>query len=228
MSALRLWWFDLTRGTPTAVSVLLRELGRGRGIGLLLRFVWRKITSRPFRALERSGPLSPGERFTRHQLLPVLLLDDLLQDDASMDQDAARQILSQVVGESGARFIRYATGDPSPEDWAQTRNEQRMALANRSLRSFGNLEFRVVEDPASSFAFDVTRCHFVSLCHELDRPHLAPLFCQADEVLFGDPRLGVTLRRDQTLASGHDACTFRLSWDVQPEPGKEDAEDPAP
>lgn len=226
MTGMNLWWFDLTRGTPTAVSVLGRELGWSRAAGLLLRFVWRKITRDPFRSLKRTEPLSPGERFTRHQLLPVLLLDDLFLDDPSLDDDTARRVLGELVGESGARFIRYATGDPTPQRWERLSEAERQSLANSSLERFGNLEFRVLDVPQVSFAFDVTRCHFVSLCRELGRPHLAPLFCAADEVLFGDPRLGVTLGREQTLAEGGEACTFRLNWTAQSE--EAGARDPDP
>jgi hypothetical protein len=226
VSSPRSWWFDLTRGLPTAVGALRRRLGRRRTVGLLLRFVWRRFTRRPFRKLERDGPLSPGERFTRHQLLPVLLLDDLLRDEGRLDPAGIHELLGQVVGESGAAYIRHATGNPSPEEWDRKPEDQRLALANRSLVAFGNIEYQVLDDPGSSFAFDVTHCHFVSLCHELGRPELASLFCRADEVLFGDPGLGVSLQREETLAAGDGACTFRLDWTTQRGGARRAAPDP--
>jgi len=150
----------------------------------------------------------------------VLLLDELFREDGTLEPQEATRVLALVVGESGARFIRYATGDPSPETWAVTPEVERQALAQRSLDHFGNIEFQILEHPVASFAFDVTRCHFVSLCGELGKPHLTPLFCQADEVLFGDPRLEVNLHREQTLAEGHEACTFRLRWSAPPRDGE--------
>ena len=130
-----------------------------------------------------------------------------------MEQEQIRLLLADLVGASGARFIAYATGVPSPEVWHKMDHAARLAVATQSLDSFLNAEMVQINEPGSSFAFDVSHCHFVSLCHELDRPALATLFCRADEVLFGDPQFGVELRRESTLASGGSACTFRLHWD---------------
>ena len=212
MSPWRLRWFDLTRGTPTAVGALRRQIGWFKTLRVLSRFVWRKLWRRPFKGLKRSGPLTDAERFTRHQLLPVVLLDDILQVNMGFAPDRAHSILAEVVGSSGASFIGYATGIKSAETWAGQSPEERLKTARGSVAKFLNAEVEEVSEPGVSFGFNVTRCHFVSLCNELERPQLAALFCRADEVLFGDPAYEVHLDRAETLASGAPACTFRFRW----------------
>lgn len=179
---------------------------------VMARLIWRKLWRRPYKRLKRGGALSDAERFTRHQLLPVVHLDDVLRLDMGFQPDETTRILGEVVGSSGARFIAYATGIKSPAHWARQSNEERLSTARGSVAKFLNAEVEEVTEPGVSFGFNVTHCHFVALCHELDRPHLASLFCRADEVLFGDPAYEVQLDRSQTLASGAHACTFRFRW----------------
>ena len=216
MNHFQLVWFDLSRGLPTALGVMKDVLGWGTTVRVMRHFLWRKLTSKPFRELHRAGELSPGERFTRHQLLPVLILDDIFREVLEMEDEMLSSILGRIVGSTGAKFIAHAAGDPRPEDWQVMSGAEKRDLANRSLLRFLNAEASVVDAEPASFAFDVSRCHFVSLCGELGRPGLASLFCQADAVLFGDERFGVELRREQTLASGGSACTFRFHWEDNP------------
>ena len=72
-------WFEWTRGNRVALSVLRRHLGWGGLLRLLPRFLWRQLTTDPFAGLPTGKPLSRRERLSRRQLLPVLILDDLLQ-----------------------------------------------------------------------------------------------------------------------------------------------------
>ena len=69
-----------------------------------------------------------------------------------------------------------------------------------------------IDDPKAEFAFDVTFCHFVDLTQRLGRNHLAPLFCLADSVYFGQEDVDIRLDRDTTLAGGDDRCRFRFAF----------------
>ena len=51
MSRLRLLYFDLRHGLPTAVCVLRRELGLWSMLRTLLSLLWRGATRDPFRPL---------------------------------------------------------------------------------------------------------------------------------------------------------------------------------
>ena len=44
-----------------------------------------------------------------------------------------------------------------------------------------------------------------------DASHLAPLFCEADNLFFDGGRRGVRLERSETLASGGRRCDFRFT-----------------
>lgn len=210
MGTLALWWFDLTRGFPASLGVLRRRLGLWRFLRLLGAFMRRRITSRPFASL--GAPATPAERFTRHQLEPVLLLDAVMTRDLNMPSEETRAVLLEVVGEAGARFVLHQVRHPTAQVWAQKSEDERRALAHKMFAPFKNAEMHLVEVGERTLGFDVTRCHFVSLTQRLGRPDLAALFCHADSVAYGDPSVPVSLQRDSTLATGGARCTFRYAF----------------
>jgi len=179
---------------------------------VLVCFVARKITQRPFRNLERQGPLTLEERLTRHQLEPVLILHSVFRRDLGLQQNAAISILKKVVGESGARFIQYAIKNPEEKVWKSMGVDEKNAFARQGLKQFFNLVASITVERPFDFAFDVKKCHFVALTHELGRSELAPLFCAADQVLFSRPELKILMTREETLAQGHPRCAFRFTW----------------
>lgn len=208
--SLRLLWFDLRHGLPTALRVLVRELGLLRALRVVLALVWRDLTTRPFRALRDGPPPGPGERFTRRQLKPILLLDGVLRD--RLPAERAREVLAEVVAQSGARFVLFNIEHPSRDTWETLDDEGRRELAGGMLDRFGNAEAELVEVSDGGLGFDVGRCHFVELTQRLGRPELASLFCAADSVAYGDRRLPIALEREHTLARGDPCCTFRFRF----------------
>ncbi len=214
MTPAQLHWFDLTQGLPVSIGVLRAEIGWWNTSRVLPHLFWRRLTHNPFDELDSRGPISSRERFTRHQLRPVLLLDDVLRAVLRLSDEQVMSILRAVVGASGARFIAKTVGVPKPSVWATMTEDERQVLAAQGLSSFLNAETVKVEDSGTSFGFDVTFCHFVALCQRLNRPALAAVFCGADEVLFGDPRYEVILTRQTTLAKGGQRCTFRFDWNT--------------
>jgi hypothetical protein len=212
VNRLRLLRFDLRHGLPTALRILRRELGLGRTMRVVLALLWRGLTRDPFRPLRGDPRPCPRERFTRHQLKPVLLLDGVLRESLRLESERVGEVLLAVVSESGARFVRFNVEHPTREEWSASSDEARRELALGLLARFGNAEAEVVEANAEGLGFDVSRCHFVDLCRRLDRPDLAPLFCAADSVAYGDPTLPVALAREQTLARGDARCAFRFRF----------------
>lgn len=170
--------------------------------------MWRSIAHDPLRQLPK--PTGWRERFTRHQLKPVLILEDVLT--ARMDRPATLAVLGDVVAHSGARFVASQVRHPAPAVWRKFTPAERDRTVAKLLSRFGNAEAHVVSHDDVALGFDVTFCHFVALCRQLGRPHLAPLFCKADSTYYDAPDSPVRLVRTQTLAAGDDRCTFRLSY----------------
>ena len=210
VSGLKQKWFDLTVGLPVALAALRKHLPKG-WLGVLVRFAWLDLTTNPFASLGRER-LSEGERFTRQQLRPVLILDRALGADERLDASARLELLESIVSETGARFIESNFSPPTPQEWSQLGPPERDGLVRRIMAQFLNAETALVADPDALAAFDVTRCHFAELTRRLDRPELAPLFCCADSVYFGRPEVPVRLSRLKTIAGGDDRCTFRFHF----------------
>jgi len=212
MKLLKLHYFDLTRGLPTAVRVLHRAVGLSRLLKVLVAFVVRKTFRDPFRALPRQGRLSPAERFSRHQLRPVVVLYDVLQDKLDWSQEDALTVVGEVVAQTGAKFIASNFSTPTAAMWNGYERAEKKAFAERITHQFLNAETSIIESAGYELSFDVTRCHFAQLCRELDRPELARLFCRADSVYFDRPDVPIQLTRLHTIADGSPRCEFRFSF----------------
>lgn len=214
MNTLKLTYFDITQSFPLAAKILIQNLGLLATLQVFILFGLKKISFKPFQSLRREKPLARAEALTRHQLLPVLLLDSILTHRLKLKPEHSLAILKEIVAQSGALFIQYAMKSPNPAVWHRMGTEAKNQFASNGLKQFFNAETHVVQDPKASFGFNVSLCHFVTLTKELGRQDLAPLFCAADEVLFDRPELHVILKRDETLAQGHAQCAFRFQWDA--------------
>ncbi len=213
MNAFQLTFFELTQSFPLSAKILHKNLGLLLTIKVFVLFAIRKLTFRPFNTLNNKQPLNRAEALTRHQLLPVLLLDSIFTKNLKLSPKQSLSILKEIVGESGALFIQFAVKNPKPSTWHQMDLEQKNLFASNGLKQFFNAEMQIVKDANASFGFDVSLCHFVALTNQLGRPDLAPLFCGADEVLFDRPELQIEMHRKETLAQGHSKCAFRFNWD---------------
>lgn len=210
--------FDLRVGLPVTWATLRAALGPGGAARILGRVIRGQLVERPFAAL---GPATdPREVFTRGQLEPVLLLDAALRAEPTLDADARRALLAEIVGRSGAEFIARQLRPPSPEAWRALDAAGRDRFVDAVIERFPNAEAERVEAPDAEVAFDVRRCHFVELCRRLGREDLAPLFCGADAVYFSRPESPIRLRRAETLAGGDARCAFRFELADAPDSGE--------
>jgi hypothetical protein len=204
--------FDLTIGLPTAVSVLRRRLSPLA----TARVVGRVITGGlrdPLSGLANAEWPADKEKLVRYQLRSAVLLDDALMRERALSEDARIEVLSDVVSQTGARFVQYITSFPDVAAWRAASEAERRGYVDGSVQRFFNIATRnhTVEDAALSF--DVCECRFVPLVRELGRPYLAKMFCEADTVYFSQPDAPVRLRRSGTLAGGASHCDFRFEYD---------------
>jgi hypothetical protein len=211
-SKAQLIWFDLRAGTPTALATLQRHLSAVELARALLRFGWRSATQDPLRGIETKGWPAEQEPLVRHQLKPVLLLDDTLRHDLGLSHERTMAILLDVVRMSGARFIEHNVPAIPPDAWAAANPETRYQFIERLTRRLFNARVEHIEAQPKRLSFQVTSCRFVQLCAALDRSYLAPLFCAADSQFFDSPT-SPKLTRPSTLAGGGPCCHFIFSYD---------------
>jgi len=210
VNKLELIRFDLTRGLPTAIKALREDLSVTAFLYALTCFSVRSIFSRPFSELGRSQ--SAAEDFTRHQLKPAILLDDVLKRDLKLNNNKRLSIMEKVIANSGAQFIESNVRIPSPHEWTQMTDDERIQFTQNTMAKFLNAETQIAETPQDVFGFDVTTCHFASLTRQLKREHLSKFFCQADSIYFSRPDVLVQLTREDTIAGGQQHCTFRFQF----------------
>ena len=204
-------WFELTGGHAKAVSILVGHLGwvgAGRAAAGLAR---RQLFADPFRDLPSPPSDDVGAWLSRRQLLPVLLLDDALQQDLGLTRERAHAVLGDLVADVGAVLLKRRFPALAPEAWADAAPDTREAVVRRVFARLGNIAAADVRSGDDWVALDVKGCTFVALCQAVGKPELAPLFCAADGRFFDRPDAPVTLERTTTLAQGGPCCDFRFS-----------------
>lgn len=79
------------------------------------------------------------------------------------------------------------------------------------------LEIEVLEQSATAFAFNVTRCRYAELYQSLGIPELGAVFsCNRDFALVEGFNPAVELTRTQTIMQGASYCDFRYRLGSQP------------
>jgi hypothetical protein len=203
--------FDLSAGLPTALHVLRAQLGWTRAIHALTRFMLRSLGRDPLRDLSTHGWPASQETLVRHQLRPVILLDDVLRLDLALPQERVMEILAQVIRMSGARFIEHNVPDIPRSSWRAADPAQRHSFVTRLTTRLFNAQIEDITTAPTTLAFRITACRFVQLTHALGRPQLAPLFCAADSQFFESPS-SPRLDRPSTIAAGDACCHFIFSY----------------
>ena len=208
---LRLIWFDLRAGLPIAIRELTKSLGIVLTIRALLHFLLRSTFQDPLKSLPK--PKTVSEVFSYHQIRPAFVLDDVLTHDLGMNDEDRHSILQAVITTTGAKYISTNVRIPSPAEWDGMSPSEKDTFTKTTMSRFLNAETQSVETPSDVFGFNVTNCHFAAICRKLDRNHLAPLFCGADQVYFERKEVLVQLDRRKTIAQGDHHCSFRFHFD---------------
>ncbi|MEE2716036.1 MAG: L-2-amino-thiazoline-4-carboxylic acid hydrolase [SAR324 cluster bacterium] len=107
--------------------------------------------------------------------------------------------------------------------YAQRFTESESPLKNfialfENWQSGNALEIEVHHESDTRFDFDVTRCKYAEMYHEMglgDIGHL--LSCNRDGTFCEGFHPDLKLQRDQTLMTGAPCCTFRYTFKPQPE-----------
>jgi len=202
--------FDLRTG----LWVASRHLRAHLGLGGLLRVLWgllRRATSDPLAGRQVPGWVGEREGLVHHQLRPALQLDQVLEQDLGLSVEARLPVLRDVIAETGAAFVATHARGVDLAAWRSTGTEGRARWAQGLTARFFNARIEAVETAEEGLAFTVTACRFATLVRELGRPHLAPLFCEADRIWFERTQTPVALERRGTLGQHDPVCDFRLT-----------------
>jgi len=200
--------FDLRAGFPTAVDRLRHHLG-WKAIRVLSHFARRDLTENHFLELDPAEDWS-SEALVRHQLKPVLILDDVLRLDLQLNPADANAILLDIVRSSGARFVEYNVPNIDKSVWQEADDSERHTFMNQLTERLFNARITDIQTSENHLEFKVSACRFVQILNTLNRPHLAAFFCEADSQFFSGPGLPI-LERPGTLAGGATCCHFRFT-----------------
>ena len=75
------------------------------------------------------------------------------------------------------------------------------------------LEIKVLEQSDTVFSFDVTRCKYAEMYHEMGLGHIGSLLsCNRDGAFCEGYDARIKLDRKQTIMGGSDRCTFRYQY----------------
>ncbi|MFK7986218.1 MAG: L-2-amino-thiazoline-4-carboxylic acid hydrolase [Sandaracinaceae bacterium] len=203
--------FDLAHGVPAALTVLWRHLSVRQAAQALGHYATRLLRD-PLADLPRTGWGPRREQLVRHQLRAAVRLDDALRSVSGLRAPERREVLRDVIAETGSRFIEANVPMPATETWVAASNADRARYANAVVARFFNADTSALDAGPRHFSFDVGACRFVQLCAALGRPSLAPLFCEADAVFFERPESPLRLVRTETLANGGARCDFRFRF----------------
>lgn len=182
----------------TVWQQLRLRLGGWSAIGVLLGVAWQKLRGAPFREL--GPPRDRRDRLSRRQCGDLILLDRVVR--RTSDAETAMAVARAAVLAGAVPFLDAMLPDAGLDELAQ--------LGPTIVEGFFNAEGEASVE-GDDFCFEVRTCRFVELLGAADARHLAPLFCEADNIYFDGKRKLITLRRTQTLAKGGDHCDFRFS-----------------
>jgi hypothetical protein len=203
--------FDRKVGLPVALTVLRARLSFGGLLKVLFRYVISSLRD-PLAGVSDDSWPEELEPLVRHQLRAAMRLDDATRGVGGLDEQTRRDVIREVIAETGARFIGAAVPLPNAADWQNASTDERERFAKEAAASFINAKTQNITVGDEAASFDVCECRFAQLTRIIDRPYLAPMFCEADSVHFARPESMVRLRRKSTIAEGANVCDFRLEF----------------
>lgn len=211
-NAIRLTWFELSRGNSLAIAILVRRFGLAKAIKLLLRLEWNLTFDNPFREINRQKAPDNNAKLSQKQMAPMIVLDRLLAEDG-LSQNERLDFLAELSGKVAASFLNYNIPPLSRAHWKNKSTEKKRAFLRKLTGRFFNAngEEELAQDE-NSFRFTVHFCYFAHYARELNVLHLGRLFCAGDKQFFDTERPEVEFRRTQTLMDGASHCDFQFLW----------------
>lgn len=191
------------------IPVLLNRLSIVEAITVAWRIERAAFRGEPWNDLD--PPKDEKERLSREQIAPAILLyRELLKTHT---QEDAIDIVLQTAIAGGVKFLKSSIGIIQRDDIARKSDDELATWTRETADKFFNADIVFDQVDREAVAFTVSRCRFPELCRAVGVPELAPVFCATDEAFFGKVQPGVTLTREETIASGGAKCGFHLAWD---------------
>lgn len=201
--------FELRHALPLTWRALRQRLGLARSLGVVARYALWTVTRNPL-------PDPPGaslrDRMANRQFRSAMLLE--LAAASALNTTQTRELVAEVIRDTGARFIATHVPLDVAATWRATTEDDRARFAREAIARFFNADVTRLAPSADGLEFVVGACRFAELAQSTGRPHLAPMFCAADSAYFSAPGRP-TLEREETLATGHTRCAFRLRYDAE-------------
>jgi len=194
--------------SKAALKVLQKELGLFPALQMGMRLKKSEKRGEPFHQMDPSS--TQKETLSRKQIAPAILLYQELKKIRS--QEDALRIAEEVIIQSTLVFLRKTIGAIQRKKIASMTAGEREGWVQKTGDKFFNAEMEWREINENRVEFDVTACHFPTLCAKTGVPELAPSFCKGDAVFFGKVEPDVSFQRENTIAEGAPRCEFRMSW----------------
>lgn len=125
------------------------------------------------------------------------------------NQDEALVVIRAAVEKesfaAGQEFAKTAPGEPSLEHFL---------TITESWVGSGALDLGEVSFGGQQASFPVIRCRYVEIYREMGLPEelIPTLSCIRDEPFAKGYSARLSMQRDETLAGGNPACTFKFIW----------------
>lgn len=142
---------------------------------------------------------------SHHYILPAIAIYRTLREKTGSDAALAlfRAIFLQA-GYAGAAHLRKKAKEPGFYEAFVHR------LAKNNVGEQGGFCFQSIEDSAQRVEFHVLRCPYCTYCERYGCKELVPVFCECDDIVYGNIHPDLIWRRTKTLGRGQALCDFRF------------------
>ncbi|MBJ80428.1 MAG: hypothetical protein CMH60_03840 [Myxococcales bacterium] len=214
LAHLRLLYFELSRGYPLALKLLLQELGCIKMVIVVLKLQYRQWLQNPFKELNRTAPPNASEKLSQRQMLPAVLLYKILQNHG-YNSEGAKSIVAKVVHQVAFEFLKFNVPTIKHNDVYELPRANQEKILNAITAKFFNATGQTEINNDNTFSFFVSKCSFAAYSKILGVPELAPIFCASDKAYFDACQPDVSLTRTKTLAENNLPCDFVFRWKEQ-------------
>ena len=192
----------------SAFMVLIKYFGLWKALKIGLEIEWRTWRGDPFKNIN-SASLTQKEKESRIQAGPAILLFQIL--NRNLNESKALEYTGYIIEVSAHLFLSSVMGTLDLNLLSKMSKQERYQELQTKLDAFPNAHFNIDYAESDEVKFSVSSCHFVSLCHQVHLPQVAPLFCAVDHSYFSQKENRIKLERPTTLATGGQSCPFTLS-----------------